>query len=190
MISNEADHGASWRADAVTWSTHNTEAFAGLHNKNKRIILIFDEASGIDDGVWEVAEGALTDENTEIIWLAVGNPTRATGRFRECFGRHRNLWKTVQLDSRDVEGTNKAYLDELAQTYGEDHDIVRVRVRGVFPKQATTQFISSDVVAQARRRQPSYVVGEPIIYGVDTARFGDDHSTLAIRQGRDARSLP
>lgn len=48
-------------------SEHNTEAFAGLHNKGKRIVLIFDEASAIADKVWEVAEGALTDEDTEII---------------------------------------------------------------------------------------------------------------------------
>jgi hypothetical protein len=70
---------------------HNTEAFAGLHNKGKRIILIFDEASAIADKVWEVAEGAMTDEDTEIIWLAFGNPTQNTGRFRECFGKYAPL---------------------------------------------------------------------------------------------------
>ncbi|MGG4750139.1 hypothetical protein, partial [Proteus mirabilis] len=42
------------------------------HNKGKRIILVFDEASNIADLVWEVAEGALTDEGTEIIWIAFG----------------------------------------------------------------------------------------------------------------------
>jgi hypothetical protein len=42
----------------VTWSEHNTEAFAGLHNMGRRIVLIFDEASGIADKVWEVALGA------------------------------------------------------------------------------------------------------------------------------------
>src|SRR6185437_8393971 len=47
----------SWRVDFITWSRENTEAFAGLHNKGKRIVLIFDEASAIDDKVWEVAEG-------------------------------------------------------------------------------------------------------------------------------------
>src|SRR3546814_5543735 len=75
-------HDKSWRADLVTWSVNNTEAFAGLHNQGKRIVLIFDEASGIDMKVWEVALGALTDENTEIIWLAFGNPTQNTGAFR------------------------------------------------------------------------------------------------------------
>ncbi|MDH8474265.1 terminase, partial [Klebsiella pneumoniae] len=69
-----------WRADAIPWSEHNTEAFAGLHNERKRIVVVFDEASNIADLVWEVAEGALTDEDTEIIWVAFGNPTRNTGR--------------------------------------------------------------------------------------------------------------
>jgi hypothetical protein len=73
----------------MTWTEHNTEAFAGLHNKGKRIVVIYDEASKIADKVWEVTEGALTDDQTEIIWLAYGNPTQNTGRFRECFGKHR-----------------------------------------------------------------------------------------------------
>lgn len=62
IYSNDPNHANAWRADAVPWSENNTEAFAGLHNKGKRIILVFDEASNIADLVWEVAEGALTDE--------------------------------------------------------------------------------------------------------------------------------
>jgi hypothetical protein len=94
-------HEQGWRCDLVTWSEHNTEAFAGLHNMGRRIVLIFDEASGIADKVWEVALGALTDADTELIWLAFGNPTQNTGAFRECFGKHRNLWRTAQIDARD-----------------------------------------------------------------------------------------
>lgn len=184
-------HADSWRADLVTWSEHNTEAFAGLHNLRKRIALIFDEASNIADEVWRVAEGALTDEETEILWLAFGNPTRNTGRFRECFGRHRHLWDTRQIDSRTVEGTNKAYLDELVATYGENSDVVKVRVRGMFPSASSMQFISSETAQAARTRAiPPGLVTDPVIFGVDCARFGDDHSTLAIRCGRDARTRP
>ncbi len=87
LVSTTPGHERSWRSDLVTWSVVNTEAFAGLHNQGKRIILIFDEASGIAPKVWEVALGALTDEETEIIFLAFGNPTLNTGPFRECFGR-------------------------------------------------------------------------------------------------------
>ena len=47
-----------------------------------------DEASAIHDQIWGVSEGALTDADSEVIWLVFGNPTRNTGRFRECFGKH------------------------------------------------------------------------------------------------------
>lgn len=191
LISTVKGHEKAWRADLVTWSVNNTEAFAGLHNQGRRIILIFDEASGIDAKVWEVALGALTDEGTEIIFLAFGNPTLNTGAFRECFGKHRNLWKTAQIDSRTVEGTNKAYLDELVATYGEDSDIVKVRVRGMFPSASSMQFIGTEIAQAARIRPLGQTLGsDPVIFGVDCARFGDDHSTLAIRCGRDARTRP
>lgn len=190
LISTAKGHDKSWRADAVTWSINNTEAFAGLHNQGKRIVVIYDEASGIADKVWEVTQGALTDEATEIIWIAFGNPTLNTGRFRECFGKHRHLWNGKQIDSRTVEGTNKAYLQELIDTYGEDSDIARVRVLGQFPSASSMQFISSDLVAAARARNNAQLGSDPVIFGVDCARFGDDHSTLAIRCGRDAKSRP
>ncbi|CDO34316.1 hypothetical protein [Novosphingobium sp. KN65.2] len=190
IFSTFPGHDEGWRVDAVTWSEHNTEAFAGLHNKGKRIVVIFDEASNIADKVWEVTEGALTDENTEIIWIAFGNPTRNTGRFRECFGKFRHLWKTRHIDSRDVEGTNKPYLDEMVRTYGADSDIVKVRVRGLFPSASSLQFIGQHIVDMAKARNVEIDPRDPLVIGVDVARFGDDESTIYFRRGRDARSLP
>lgn len=183
-------HEESWRADAVTWTEHNTEAFAGLHNKGKRIVVIFDEASKIADKVWEVTEGALTDAGTEIIWLAYGNPTQNTGRFRECFGKHRALWNTRQIDSRTVDGTNKDYLQSIVDTYGEDSDIAKVRVLGQFPSASSMQFISSSLVENARKRDVFADASEPLMMGVDVARFGDDRTTIYFRRGKDARSIP
>jgi hypothetical protein len=192
VFSTQAEHERLWRADAIPWSEENTEAFAGLHNKGRRVILIFDEASAISDKIWEVSEGALTDEGTEIIWLAFGNPTRNTGRFRECFGRFRHRWDHGHIDSRSVEGTNKAQLEQWVRDYGEDSDFVRVRVRGVFPHAGSMQFISAEVVEEAARlsREIFWVRDEPLIMGVDVARFGDDASVIRFRQGRDARSIP
>lgn len=183
-------HEEAWRADAMTWTEHNTEAFAGLHNKGKRIVVIFDEASKIADKVWEVTEGALTDSETEIIWLAYGNPTQNTGRFRECFGKHRHLWTTRQIDSRTVEGTNKAYLQSIVDTYGEDSDLAKVRVLGKFPSASSMQFIPSGLVDNARLRNVFADPGEPLMMGVDVARFGDDRTIIRFRRGRDAKSIP
>ena len=185
----DTEHAKLWRADAIPWSENNTEAFAGLHNKGKRILLIFDEASAIAESVWQVAEGALTDEDTEIIWLAFGNPTQNTGRFRECFGKYAHRWKTFQIDSRNVEGTNKEQIAKWALDYGEDSDFFRVRVRGEFPRAGSSQFISSDVVANARKYRAEGYSGLPKILSVDVARFGDDQTVIGWRQGRKATIL-
>lgn len=182
-------HAKLWRVDAIPWSENNTEAFAGLHNKGKRILLIFDEASAIADSVWQVAEGALTDEDTEIIWLAFGNPTQNTGRFRECFGRFKHRWKTFQIDSRTVEGTNKEQIEKWITDYGEDSDFVRVRVRGEFPRAGSSQFIGSDIVANARTYKAEGYASLPKILSVDVARFGDDQTVVGARQGRLGRIL-
>jgi len=193
VASTEKGRAHSWRLDAIPWSAYSPEAFAGLHNAGRRIVLIFDEASNIADRIWEVAEGALTDEGTEIIWIAVGNPTRNGGRFKECFGKYRNRWSTRHIDSRTVEGTNLDYLNGMVADYGEDSDMVKVRVRGLFPSQSSMTFIGSDVVDAARTRvlPPSDILpSDPVIFGLDHARFGDDSTVLAIRQGRDARSRP
>jgi hypothetical protein len=185
----DPEHSKLWRMDAIPWSTNNTEAFAGAHNKGKRIILIFDEASAIEDSVWEVAEGALTDEETEIIFLAFGNPTKNTGRFRECFGSFKHRWKTFQIDSRTVEGTNKAEIAKWIEDYGEDSDFVRVRVRGEFPRAGSSQFIASDIVAAARKGHAEGFHTMPKVLSVDVARFGDDQTVIGTRQGRKALIL-
>ena len=185
----DAEHSKLWRTDFIPWSAHNTEAFAGAHNKGKRIVVIFDEASAIEDPVWEVAEGALTDEETEIIWLAFGNPTQNTGRFRECFGKFKHRWQTFQIDSRTVEGTNKAQIEKWIADYGEDSDFVRVRVRGEFPRAGSAQFIPSDVVAACRKYRASGYEHLPKILAVDVARFGDDQTVFGLRQGRKFQIL-
>lgn len=185
----DTGHDKTWRADFMPWSEQNTEAFAGLHNQGKRILLIFDEASAIADSVWEVAEGALTDENTEIIWLAFGNPTQNTGRFRECFGSKKHRWKTFQIDSRNVEGTNKQQIQKWIDDYGEDSDFVRVRVRGEFPRAGSSQFIPSDIVAQCRKYKAEAFSSLPIVLSCDVARFGDDQTVIGTRQGRKFRIL-
>ena len=182
IISREEGHERSWRLDRETWSENNTEAFQGLHNLGRRILVVFDEASGIADKVWEVTEGSLTDADTEIIWLAFGNPTRHTGRFRQCFGSQAHRWKTKQIDSRTVPGTNLALFQQYVEDFGEDSDFVRVQVRGEFPRAASGQFISVDIVTAARRRKAEGYEKEPKIMAVDVARYGDDRSVIGIRQ--------
>ena len=182
------DGEANWRMDCATWSEENTEAFAGLHNAGSAVVIIFDEASAIPDKIWEVAEGAMTDG--EGFWFAFGNPTRNTGRFKQCFGKLRHRWHTRHVDSRTVRITNKAKLDAWVKDYGEDSDFVKVRVKGQFPSQGDKQFISSKAVEDAQNRVVVEDPHAPLILGVDVARHGSAQSVLRFRHGRDARSIP
>lgn len=185
ICSNEKGHERTWRIDQIPWSLNNTEAFAGLHNQGNRILLIFDEASAIPDRIWEVAEGALTDKDTQIIWLCFGNPTRNSGRFFECFNKMAHRWKTIRVDSRTVPISNKEQIKEWIDDYGEDSDFVRVRVRGEFPRAGETQFIPSELVEFARGKHFAEIEYRhaPKVMGVDVARFGSDETVFYFRQG-------
>jgi hypothetical protein len=179
----------NWRFDAVTWSEERTEAFAGLHNENGTIV-IFDEGSAISDKIYEVTEGVLVDPL--VVWLVFGNPTRNTGRFRECFGKLRNLWRPMHIDSRTCR-MNQSKMPQYKQwitTYGDDSDFVRVRIKGQFPSASDKQFIATHLVEEAREREVPIDNMAPLIMGVDPARFGNDKFVVRWRRGRDARSMP
>ena len=180
-----------WAADALPWNKTHTESFAGLHNQGKRIVVIFDEASAIDDKIWEVTEGALTDKDTEIIWVAFGNPTRNVGRFYDCFHGQKHLWKTWQVDSRTVSLSNKEQITEWVKTYGEDSDFVKIRVRGEFPSTSDRQFISTAIVEAARKRVvlPRDVAHAAKIITVDPAYTGGDPTVSYMRQGNFLKKL-
>ena len=191
LFSKDPAHERTWRIDMVPWSERNTEAFAGLHNKGRRIIVVFDEGSAIPDVIYEVTEGALTDSETQIIWCVFGNPTRNTGRFRECFPGQRfsSVWKTKQVDSREVSLTNKDQIKKWISTYGEDSDFVRIRVKGIFPSVGEMEFFNAEEVDAAIYREPSDSTYAPLALGVDVARYGKNASVIFIRKGRDAQTF-
>ena len=190
MESADKAHEKTWRMDQVVWSENRPEAFAGMHNKGRRLLVIFDEASAVGDVIWETTEGALTDSNTQIMWLVFGNPTRNTGRFRDCFEKSSHRWLTQKVDSRTASMTNKVQLEQWVRDYGEDSDFVRVRIRGEFPRAGTSQFIPSDLVYAGMGRDVSATLHDALVMGVDVARFGSDASIISFRRGRDAVSIP
>ena len=192
LFSSDPERERTWRIDMVPWSERNTEAFAGLHNQGRRILLVMDEASAIPDLIWEVAEGALTDEDTEIIWVAFGNPTRNKGRFRDCHpgGKFAHRWESLKVDSRTVSFTNKSQIEAWIHDYGEDSDFIRVRVLGEFPRIDSESFIPYDLANNAVERAVEPSPSAPLILGVDVGRFGDDPSVIYARRGRDASSHP
>ena len=187
IFSTQPGHKYTWRIDAIPWNENNTDAFQGLHNQGKRILVLFDEASVIAQKIYEVTKGALTDKDTQIIWCIFGNPTRPDGPFFDAFHKSRHRWITYNIDSRTVKITNKEQLQEYVDDYGEDSDFVKVRVRGVFPSASAKQFINREDVDAAMNRDVGQInySRTVAILGVDVAREGDDRSAIATKIGRD-----
>jgi hypothetical protein len=185
----------SWRLDAITWDEHRPEAFAGFHNAGRRIIYGFDESAAIADSIFRESEGILAGaSDTEIIWLCLGNPTRTNIQFRTLFagGSNTDYWKSWHIDTRHARMSDKQQIKEWIEAYGIDSDFVRVRVLSQFPRAGSTQFISTELVEAAAKRdcETQVTFHDPFILGVDVARFGDDKTVMRFRRGRDARSIP
>jgi hypothetical protein len=189
LISTDPERQQSWRLDLLPFNEHRPESFAGLHNQGKRILVIMDEASVIPQIIWSTLEPIMTDVSTEIIWCAFGNPLHAVGPFRECFGKFSHRWLRWHIDSRDVGISDKRQIAEWAADHAEDSYFFMVRVRGMFPSQSALQFIATDVVEAAMKREVVSTPRDPLVLGIDIARFGDDCSVIYPRRGMDARSI-
>jgi hypothetical protein len=176
-----------WRCDGITWRRHESEAFAGQHEASSSSWYVFDEGSAIDDEIYRVAEGGLTDG--EPFFFVFGNPTRNSGSFHRCFHAQKHRWIGWQIDSRNCGMTNKAQIQQWEEDYGEDSNFFRIRVRGAFPKAGSKQFIANDIVRAAQLRQQTAEKMDPVIVGVDVARFGHNEIVLAVRRGLDARRI-
>jgi hypothetical protein len=171
-----------WFATAVPWSASHAAAFAGTHEKH--VLMVFDEASEIEDIIWETAEGAMTTPGA--IWLCFGNPTQNTGRFRQCWTKFRKRWLNFRVDSRTAKKADKKQLEDWIEDYGIDSDFVRVRVLGKFPAAGPKQLIPNDRVEAAVEREidereiPDRI---PRLMGIDVGSYGNAETVLILRQG-------
>jgi len=177
-----------WSAEGKLWSEENPDSYAGVHNHDGMMV-IFDEASGIPDGIWSVASGFFTEKILDRYWFAFSNPRRNTGYFFETFHGKRDFWDGEIIDARTVEGTDKAVYDQIIAEYGEDSIQARVEVYGEFPAAGEDQFISPVVVEDAFKRERWKDMSAPIVIGVDPARGGMDSTVILVRQGRDVISI-
>lgn len=177
-----------WGVEGRLWSAENPDAFAGVHNYDG-VMVIFDEASGIDDSIWAVTSGFFTENTPNRFWFAFSNPRRNSGYFYEAFHSKRDFWKTRNIDSRQVEGTDKQVYEQIIDEYGSDSSQAYVEVYGQFPNASDDQFIGSSTVDEAMQRERHKDNTAPIIIGVDPARFGSDSTVIAVRQGRDTLEI-
>ena len=169
------------------WSEENPDGFAGAHNAHG-FMLLMDEASAIPRSIFSVATGFFTEVIKPRYWLCFSNPRRVDGAFFDTFANP--LWRTSNLNGRDVEGVDQAVYDDIAATYGENSTEYRVEVLGQFPTSGSDSFFNAEELAKAITRTPPMDRTAPLILGVDVARFGEDQTVLRLRRGKDAQTIP
>lgn len=173
-----------WFAVARTARVESPDALQGFHSRN--LIFIIDEAAAIPEEVFQPVMGALTGEQNLCIMAA--NPTRLTGTFYDSHHKNRHLWHTLTFNAEESPLVQPEYVEQMAQTYGEKSDVYRVRVLGEFPRGAPDQLIPLDICQAAIDRE-TVVPGGGIIWGLDSAWYGDDATVLVKREGNIVQEI-
>ncbi|MDR6538858.1 hypothetical protein [Variovorax soli] len=163
---------------ARTSRPERPEALQGFHSEH--ILFLIDEASGVSDNVFEVAEGALSTDGAFVVMAA--NPTRQSGYFFDSHHKMRGSWAALHWDGEASPMVSRTYIENMAKKYGRQSSVFKVRVKGEFVG-APDGVISLELCEAAKIREVAVIESAPVIWGVDVARFGDDSSALAKRKG-------
>lgn len=161
-----------------TASPERAQNLAGFHSQN--VLVVVDEASAVADLIFEVLQGALTTAGAKLVMA--GNPTQVSGTFYNSHHVNRDIYKCLHVNCEDSARVSPAWVQEQENLYGRDSNVFAVRVLGNFPSEDDDGVIPLSLVESAVDRDVQARDVAPI-WGVDPARFGDDRSTLARRQG-------
>lgn len=172
------------------------ENLQGIHEE--RLTFIADEASGVSRKIMETIKGTLS--NPDSLFLQIGNPNTTDCDFYESFTTHRDQWHCLRWNAEDTArdypwlvapSRNKTIADE----YGIDSDVYRVRVKGEFPNQDPNSVMGIDDLIYCTRTSLTGCAAITDILpvhraqGLDFARYGPDESAVARRVGLAIVSL-
>ena len=83
---------------AYGFSTNTEDRFQGFHSGN--ILVIVDEASGVDEFIYNAISGVTTSRNSKL--LLIGNPHGYAGTFYDAFHKDRKQFETIHISAFDL----------------------------------------------------------------------------------------
>lgn len=180
-----------WFARAKTASKENTEALAGVHAD--WVLIAVDEASGVEEAIFETMEGSLTSGN--ILVFLISNGTRANGYFFDTHHKDAERWQNYSFSSLDSPRVDMRYVDSIIAKYGADSAQYAIRVLGQFPKEDVMDdggYVPLLTEAQINM-QPDFgdltKFSSLSVMGVDPAGEGDDKTSWVIRDSFKAKKI-
>ena len=190
----------NWRAILRTARQDNNDALQGFH----RVFFIIDEASGVRDQIFEVAEGAFGDPGN--FGLMMGNPTKTSGFMFEAF-RHKSYWFTLSFSSENsMSDTDYRYtyvdplgrirvmtargrqtrewIENMREKYGLNSNVYKYRVLGEFANKTGDQIIEERWMRNVFLPPTDPPSERPRRrMGIDPAWTGEDDTGVVIREG-------
>jgi hypothetical protein len=183
--------------EIVGFTAKEAEAVAGI--SGRRLLYIADEASGIDDIIFEAIEGNRAG-GAKILMLS--NGTRNEGEFYKAFHEKAKHYWTTRISSEESPNVaagrvvipglaTKEWIEEKKLEWGEDSALYIVRVKGGHAQYEQAKIFSVHMIAQAERRWHDTIEAGRLYIGLDPAGpsgMGDD-TCFAVRRGMKLLAL-
>ena len=178
-------------AQILGLTAERPEGFQGIRAGN--MLVIVDEASGVDDTIYTVIEGNMAGGSK---LLLTGNPTKTKGYFRESL-RDDSRFECIKLPSTEspnilageilVKGlATREWLDERRREWGEDSPEYKIHVLGEVVEGIEGRLFSPEMLAASESQWAEAVPSGRLVVGIDPAgASGDgDESAFVARRGR------
>lgn len=189
VLQTQIELGKQWFALGL--STDKPERFQGFHAED--ILLIVDEASGVEQYIFDAAEGFLTSIGAKL--LLIGNPTQLSGEFYNAF--RSPLYHKIHISAFDSPNLKAGkivrpylvtpeWVEDKRLKWGETSPLWYSRVLGEFPEQGDDTLIPLAWIEAAQQRWFTEQDGGPVELGVDVARYGSDSTVIVVRRGSKA----
>ncbi len=194
---------------AVGFATDEPERMLGYHNVN--VLVVGDDAAGLTDDILGAIENPLSTGNTHELLLS--NPTQSIGSFRDTFtsdlykkyhitafdtpnfthfdikeediasGEWQKKWNGQELPYPQL--MSPAKVAERYKNWGPGSYLYVVFVKGDFPEAGVNNLCSlADIeFAMSRDLERKEYEKSLKVAALDVARYGDDESCFAVRQG-------
>jgi len=183
---------------ALGLSADGADQFQGFHCEN--VLVVVDEAEGVDEEIYEAVEAVMTSENPKL--LLIGNPTRTDGSFHRAFHEEAGMYRTftisalespnVQAGRVEIPGLVTAeWVEERRIAWRENSDRYRSRVLGEFPRRGEDNLIAmKDIEAAVYEGEGIHIDGQD---GQDFGMFlgdGDVSGGVGARHASPLRDDP
>lgn len=173
---------------ALGFATDDPQRIHGFHGGGQKMLIIVDEAQGMDIATLEAIENVMSDGLAHLLLLQ--NPSSLIGEAYDSFNRKASIYNRITISAYDTPNftigkgalpglADPDQVEEWIKLLGKDSNFCLIKVFATFPRQESDSLIPLDWVEAAHKRTPKRGTStKERGTAVDVARFGGDNSVI------------